>query len=133
MEHAVEEVAAALTFEPALNQAIKRIGELARECGDKGREIDKLRHEVASLRNQHIKPYRGCKTFATEFDGAPVVLEYDTEPAEREGWDGPKWVATASVIRVWIGGHGFSYEVFAPSQVEEWEAECLAAEMDGAL
>ena len=128
MEHAVEEAAAALTFEPALNQAIKRIGELARECGDKGREIEKLREEVRLLRTGSIKPYRGCKLHRTECDGSPVVLEYEFEPAERESFDCPASSASASVIRVWIGGHGFSYELFSESQVEKWEAECLAAE-----
>lgn len=128
MEHAVEEAAAALTFEPALNQAIKRIGELARECGDKGREIEKLREEVRHLRNRFIRPYAGSKTYATECDGSPVVLEYEFEPAERESFDCPASSASASVIRVWIGGHGFSYELFNESQVEKWEAECLAAE-----
>lgn len=113
---------------PALDHAIKRIGELARECGDKGREIEKLREQVKLLRNGFIRPYIGCKTYATECDGSPVVLEYEFEPAERESFDCPASSASASVIRVWIGGHGFSYEVFNEAQVEKWEAECLAAE-----
>lgn len=128
MEHAVEEAAAALTFEPALNQAIKRIGELARECGDKGREIDKLKHELLGCQNKLIRPYRGCRTHRTECDGAPVVLEYEFQAAEAEGEFFVGCRASADLIRVWIGGHGFSYELFSDSQVEAWEAECLAAE-----
>lgn len=128
MEHAVEEAVSALTFEPALNQAVKRIGELARECGDKGREIEKLKQEIAGLKNRHIKVYRGCKKHETTFEGASIVLEYEFEPAVRGSFDEPPSQASASVIRVWIGGHGFSYEVFEPAQVEAWEAECLDAE-----
>lgn len=128
MEHAVEEAVSALTFEPALNQAIKRIGELARECGDKGREIDKLKHELLGCQNKLIRPYRGCKTFATECDGAPIVLEYEYDPAEKEGEFFIGSAARADVIRVWIGGHPFSYELFSDSQLEKWADECLAAE-----
>ena len=124
--HAAELVA--FKASPALDHAIRRIGELARECGDKGREIEKLREEVRHLRNGFIKPYRGCKLLRTECDGSPMVLEYEFEPAERESFDCPASSASASVIRVWIGGHGFSYELFSESQVEKWEAECLAAE-----
>lgn len=128
MEHAVEEAAAALTFEPALNQAIKRIGELARECGDKGREIEKLREEVRHLRNGFIKPYRGCKLLRTECDGSPIVLEYEYDAACPGSWDEPSHPASAEVIRVWIGGCPFSYELFSDAQLEKWGDECLAAE-----
>lgn len=128
MEHAVEEVAAALTFEPALNQAIRRIGELARECGDKARELDKLRHEVASLRNKHIKPYRTCSLHEVEHGDASVVLEYEYQAAEAEGEFFVGSAASADLIRVWIGGQPFSYELFADHIVEQWEAACLSKE-----
>lgn len=128
MEHAVEEAAAALTFEPALNQAIRRIGELARECGDKAYEIAKLHDEIDGFKNKHAKPYRGCKLLPTECDGAPVVLEYEYDAACPGSWDEPSHPASAEVIRVWIGGHPFSYELFSDAQLEKWGDECLAAE-----
>lgn len=124
--HAAELVA--FQASPALDHAIKRIGELARECGDKGREIEKLREEVRHLRNGFIKPYRGCKLLRTECDGARVVLEYEYEAAVPYSWDEPSQPAYAEVIRVWIGGHPFSYELFSDAQLEKWGDECLAAE-----
>jgi hypothetical protein len=114
--------------EPALSAAITRIGELARECGDKDREIAKLRQEIAALKNRSIKAYKGCKLLEVDHDDASVVLEYDYQAAVRESWDEPPSQAQADLIRVWIGGAPFSYEVFSDAQVKAWEAECLAAE-----
>jgi hypothetical protein len=125
--HAVE----ALDFKvsPALDHAISRIAELARECGDKGREIIKLRQQIEHYKNGSIRPYRGCKLHETRHGEASVVLEYEFEPAEREDEFYIGSAATASVIRVWIGGEPFSYELFNESTIQAWEAECVAAEV----
>lgn len=122
-------VAEVLQFKasPALDHAITRIGELARECGDKDREIAKLRLEIVSLKNGMAKPYRGCRLLPTELDGAPVTLEYEYEAAEPGSWDEPPHPASAEVIRVWIGGHPFSYELFSDAQLEAWGEACLEA------
>ena len=114
--------------EPALSAAITRIGELARECGDKDREISKLKHEIACLKNVHAKPYRGCRLLQTEHEGAPIALEYEYQPAEPGSWDEPSYPASVEVIRVWIGGHPFSYELFEPAQLEAWGETCMEAE-----
>jgi hypothetical protein len=125
--HAVE----ALSFKvsPALDHAITRIGELARECGDLTRTVDKQRHEIALLKNKHIKPYRGCKLHEVQHGNASVVLEYEFDPAQRGDWDEPSIPASASVIRVWIGGHPFSYELFNEDTISQWEYACLSCEV----
>ncbi len=113
--------------EPALTHAIKRIAELARECGDKDREIAKLKLEIIRLKNGAARPYKGCRVLPTTHGDAPILLEYEFQPAERATDDEPGSSAQADLIRVWIGGEPFSYEMFSVSAVEQWEAACLEA------
>jgi hypothetical protein len=124
--HAVE----ALNFKvsPALDHAISRIAELARECGDKTREIIKLRHQLAHYKNQDIKAASGLRLCDSYHGKAPITLEYEFDPAQKADETTPACDASASLIRVWIGGEPFSYEVFCTSLVEGWESECLARE-----
>lgn len=113
--------------EPALSHAIKRIAELARECGDSAREIAKLKLEIIQLKNGAARPYKGCRVLPTTHGDAPILLEYEFQPAERATNTEPGSSAQADLIRVWIGGEPFSYEMFSDSAVEQWEAACLEA------
>ena len=122
-------VAEVLQFKasPALDHAITRIGELARECGDKDREIAKLKLEIIRLKNGAARPYKGCRVLPTAHGDAPILLEYEFQPAEKADDYFIGCRAQADLIRVWIGGEPFSYEMFSDSAVEQWEAACLEA------
>jgi hypothetical protein len=125
----MEHVAEAMHFKvsPALDHAISRIAELARECGDKGREIDKLRNRIAELSNKRVRPDRGNRVFDTFQGDAPITLEFEYEPAEVGSWDEPSYPASVAVTRVWIGGEPLSSELFNTSTLDAWESEILTS------
>lgn len=83
--------------------------------------------ELNTLKGIGHKPQAGCY-FAEKFLGdAPVLIEFEVEPASGDGWNEPRHEAEVHVLQVLVNGVWIETDLIDPSTVERWETELLQA------
>lgn len=96
---------------------------LARECGELGALLRDAREQLAVWRCERVRGAHKNETFRTDFNGLPIVCEFECTPACGDGWNEPREPASVELIWVWIGGMRMDGEDFSKYWQERWALE----------
>lgn len=96
---------------------------LAQECGSLAQQLAAAQETIAVLNCRRVQISRKNSTLCTDFNGVPVVCEFECSPASGDGWNEPREPASVELIWVWIGGMRMDGEDFSKYWQERWALE----------
>lgn len=93
-------------------------------------EAQALARELALLQGFGHTPQSGCTLRHLTLDDAEVVVEFEHEPEDGDGWNEPHHAATTTAIQVLVNGCWIPTDLFAPEVIERWEQAAIDALAD---
>lgn len=91
------------------------------------RTIRELAAEVNRLKGLSQKETTGCFLHTVPLEEADVLVEFDVEPAEGDGWDEPRYERSITATSAFVNGVWVSASSFQLHITEQWVA--LATDM----
>lgn len=94
---------------------------LAQECGELEARLREASEQLAVFRCERIVlAARRHETLRTDFNGVPVVCEFECTPECGDGWNEPREPASIELIYVWLGGRRIDAEEFTMYWQDRW-------------
>jgi hypothetical protein len=83
--------------------------------------------EVGRLKGLGQEAANGCVLFTVPLEDAEILVEFEIEPAEGDGWEEPRYERSITATSAFVNGVWVSASSFQLHVTEQWEA--LATEM----
>lgn len=64
----------------------------------------------------------GCVLFTVPLEDAEILVEFEIEPAEGDGWDEPRYERSVTATSAFVNGAWVSASAFQLHITEQWEA-----------
>ena len=86
--------------------------------------VEAMAAKIDQYTGRLAKPQRGCQFAKLTLGEADVLVEYEVDGEEGDGWNEPYYPATLAIIQVLINGVWVDAEdTFAGHVITKWEAE----------
>ena len=109
----------------ARNIAAHTVDGLMQSCAvqyEHERTIRQLAEEVNRLKGFGLQAANGCVIFNVPLEDSEVLVEFEVEPAEGDGWNKPRYERSIAATQALIGGVWVSASAFQLHITEQWEA-----------